>query len=104
MGSKIYYTGALAPANFTGRVLTYAEFQKSPEIFASCGFDVLIPKLMGFHILFWSLMTLLMQIQSMQVFPRIKKGQAKDRVYYYFDFRWCEMQALYLYLQGQLNA
>ena len=75
MGSKIYYTGALAPANFTGRVLTYAEFQKSPEIFASCGFDVLIPKLMGFHILFWSLMTLLMQI-----FPTLKKHASQEPV------------------------
>ena len=42
MKSHSSYTVSLAPGYFTDAFFTPAEFQKSPEIFVSCRFDVLI--------------------------------------------------------------
>ena len=38
------YTGSLAHADFPGKIFTFTEFQKSPEIIASGGFCVLLKK------------------------------------------------------------
>jgi hypothetical protein len=44
----VIYTWSFSSVHFTVAVFTHAGFQKSPEIFASCGFDVIIPLLMSF--------------------------------------------------------